>query len=301
MYNNIFSGGFSVSDGWLSGGSTSSTSGFSFGSTTPSSGFDWKSNLKQVGSSVGKGSMSGDAVMGLVGTGLGAAFGSPAIGQMVTNVISKFKINGHSIVDNLSNMMKFGFSAWGASNSPGAAEKDFNDQKTQLLELASSADANTIENVINEMERRSNWWIGFSTKQNARRSWAKSTKKGNEKNIELWKKFRSEVLKPFIDQFKSEGVVFNSKSVTESYTVMETQYDIAKSHSDKDAERNGSYTRNVYTLSLSPKLMAKAGIKQANGVPPVPTVENQSNTTMYLIIGAVLIALFGKNIKKQLK
>ena len=305
MYNNIFSGGFSVSDGWLSGGSTSPTGGFTFGSTTQNSGFDWASSLNSLGAIGGGGSGGGNALLDTLGTGLGAAFGSPAIGKMVTDIVSGFKINGHSISENLDNVFKYGIDSWGAGSNPTMAESEFNGHKLKAIEMINGITPETLEQVLNELEHFTKWSLDFQVKSLARRKWAGSTEEGKKLYIKLMTAFRKDVVDKLKSEFVKQGFdVSIERTVTERMDAKISVFSISSWNGDAStARKNGTFTYKVYAVKVSKTLLAKMSKQNdiETGVPPNPTVENKSNTTMYLIIGAVLIALFGKNIKKLLK
>ena len=305
MYNNIFSGGFSASNGWLSGGSTSSTGGFTFGNTIPNSGFDWASSMGSL-SAIGGGS-GGEALLDTLGTSLGAAFGSPAIGKMITGIVSDFKINGHSISENLNNVFKYGLDSWGAASNPTKSQKEFEEYKQKMLGWITGINPENIQSVFNELEHYSKWRLMYSTKSLARRSWAGSTRAAKKLKVKLITAFRKDVIAKLREEFTKKGIEFKVvKTVTESFTDKITEYASSGWNGDSSgARKNGTFTYNVYTVTASKALLAKVSKQNSKkiepGVPPIPTVKNKSNTTMYLIIGAVLIALFGKNIKKHLK
>lgn len=205
-----------------------------------------------------------------------------------------------NIQENISNVLQYGLSSWGASTSPEKAKAQFNEKAVPYVQglLQGMNDSNFVSN-INEVEKYLTFIIALETHKLKDHSRAESTKQGRKQIIELATKLREDSVRSVISQLRLKGANVVTKKQRANNSSITYQW----SPTDNSFHGDGGFDYNVYQIAIpaslqitqsttQPTVTAPAAPKldaSGNIIPP----KSESNTTKIIgYVSAAALAAF---------
>jgi len=152
---------------------------------------------------------NGDMAAGIVDGGLEIAASAIPFGSIIKNILDKI-----GLATNISNVLKYGLSSWGASTTPEDTQKRFAEVGLTWLqaEIASVTPSN-IDTKLTGIDIMLTGNANFAEGLMHNHSRAKSTRLANEWVMNECRKLRDEIIKEFDAQLRSKGVKVSVKTV----------------------------------------------------------------------------------------
>jgi hypothetical protein len=188
-------------------------------------------------------------------------------------------LGSFDVAANVSNVLKYGLSSWGAAKSPesikGKIEEYTGRLNSIVNQLKTSNNANSLQANINELERASKYYAKMSEASLDRRSWAGSTKAAFRVLDNTFDKYYNDVVVTVINSLRNGGVQFNETITSTKFGDVDNIYQPNVSESNTTAEKNGSYQHKYYTITAMPQ----ASIAQTIGGNQPTTYDANGNPT----------------------
>ncbi len=191
------------------------------------------------------------------------------------------------IMANVTNVLKYGLSSWGASTNPDGETKLAQTEIQDLVGIFKQMNDNNTEEIINKVELRSAYISQFYYNMRHFRSWAGSTEAGFQKHYELIEKFRSETLVPIVAKIKSSSYNINETTITSSFVTERGNVPVI-AHPDKRFTEVQNYRPFFYTKYKITAPTVTQQPLQPLQYNPDGTINTQAQPTANSNIGKIL-------------
>lgn len=155
-------------------------------------------------------STNGDMAAGIVDGGLELAASAIPFGSVIKDILDKI-----GLASNISNVLKYGLSSWGASTTPEDTQKRFAEVGLTWLqaEIASVTPSN-IDTKLTQIDATLTGNANFAEGLMQNHSRAESTRLANEWVMNECRKLKDQIIQEFNAQLQSKGVAMTRKMVS---------------------------------------------------------------------------------------
>lgn len=236
---------------------------------------------------------SGGGSGGGIASSLGLLLADPTGISSILSILGNF-----DIAANVSNVLKYGFSSWGAASDPAKMKTDIETKYMPLVnqkfaQLKQSTNAASLGINLTELDKVISFFASYGTASVNRRSWAGSTTASFKLLSKTFTDFYSQTMLPIIDEFKNNGYKIQQNTTTANFGDFDQIYKIDPNDANTTAEKNGNFSYKKYTITGMPKAPNSFQQQYVNG--QASPNNSISNTNLSKIIGfgsAAALALF---------
>jgi hypothetical protein len=136
-----------------------------------------------------------------------------SIGLSGLNVLDG--VLGAGLMDNISNVLTYGLSSWGASTDPASAQKFFQGTiRPAVSSLLTDLNADNLEENLKQVSKILEHGIALYKHKLAKHFKAGSSKEAAKQNIQMYSDLKSETLNKVVSQLKSANVIVKTVQAT---------------------------------------------------------------------------------------